>query len=492
MIYILLFSLIIVLYVFIRNPKNLYSLFFSIDLLAICLLLITNIIFILRTRQHIASYFSRISLVASFKKIPLSIYELRFVLHFAIILFIFSSVFLCLSNIIKDSKFAVYMMLSILFLLSSCFIHLYLNSPSKVEDYYIQRHISSSIWPMVMIRFTEIFNYISLIICSIPCLILFRALRRTKIFFIQNHLKLLLFLHTTLYGIFLTILFSMPSRKLLQNYNIHDYRISNIYYTLSLNILIIICLLIVLFILIININILNEKSFRVKYFNPSKNNINLYDIRHIFHSYKNSLFCIKLLAEKAMNSSDVSDITSSLQEICDHANNFICKASSFLDTYNGLPLKYNSVDIKFCIEQACSRVIFPSSTSLQKNYTDEPIYFYGDGTLITEAIINLLSNATDAVERSNKSEGQVEIDVWTELPWLCVKIRDNGIGINKKHQNKIFTPLYSTKQTLNNWGIGLSHVKNVCLAHSGYIHFKSQLNTYTEFQITLPLDSIHA
>ena len=65
-------------------------------------------------------------------------------------------------------------------------------------------------------------------------------------------------------------------------------------------------------------------------------------------------------------------------------------------------------------------------------------------------------------------------------------MRDNGCGIDKKMMKRLFKPFASTKKTFNNWGIGLSHVKDVVDAHFGFINVKSKPNEFTEFQIILP------
>lgn len=55
------------------------------------------------------------------------------------------------------------------------------------------------------------------------------------------------------------------------------------------------------FMVLLNFNVLNERVFNVK---PKLQNDTIFlatDIRHVFHSYKNAMFSIKLLAEKALS-----------------------------------------------------------------------------------------------------------------------------------------------------------------------------------------------
>ena len=78
--------------------------------------------------------------------------------------------------------------------------------------------------------------------------------------------------------------------------------------------------------------------------------------------------------------------------------------------------------------------------------------------------------------------------MWSEDKYVCVGIRDNGIGLSKKVLKKLFTPFFTTKQTFNNWGIGLAHVKSTVNLHDGYIDAVGRENEYAEFQVVLPLD----
>ena len=71
---------------------------------------------------------------------------------------------------------------------------------------------------------------------------------------------------------------------------------------------------------------------------------------------------------------------------------------------------------------------------------------------------------------------------------VCVSVWDNGIGMDKKTRKTLYTPFYTTKKTMNNWGMGMSQIKKTIEAHQGFIDVDSKYGEYTEFQIALPLD----
>jgi signal transduction histidine kinase len=73
---------------------------------------------------------------------------------------------------------------------------------------------------------------------------------------------------------------------------------------------------------------------------------------------------------------------------------------------------------------------------------------------------------------------------------VVVSIRDNGPGINKESLANIFQPFFTTKPAGSGTGLGLSIVYDIITKeHGGTIEVQSELNTFTEFVIKLPLRS---
>ena len=112
---------------------------------------------------------------------------------------------------------------------------------------------------------------------------------------------------------------------------------------------------------------------------------------------------------------------------------------------------------------------------------------YGDFNCLQEMFFNLVSNAAEALEQHGADDKNLCVRVWTENPWVCVSIKDNGGGIDKKIIGSIFKPFCSTKRSFTNWGLGLAYVKTVAEAHLGYVDVESKGNS-TEFQVLLPID----
>ncbi len=105
-------------------------------------------------------------------------------------------------------------------------------------------------------------------------------------------------------------------------------------------------------------------------------------------------------------------------------------------------------------------------------------------------IENLLENSIQYVSGENKI---IEIKVNNTDKRLNLIVRDNGIGIPKKEQDKIFGEFYrasnARRKMTNGSGIGLYMCKQYIKSYNGTIDFESRENEGTTFNISLPLNT---
>ena len=113
-----------------------------------------------------------------------------------------------------------------------------------------------------------------------------------------------------------------------------------------------------------------------------------------------------------------------------------------------------------------------------------------DGGAIHQAVLNLLTNALDAVEaQQGVVTLRVELEEATDRVRLSVT--DNGVGISPGSRRRLFEPFHSTKG-LRGTGLGLVVAKKVVDEHGGTIHVDSQPGAGATFTIELPLIEGHA
>jgi nitrogen fixation/metabolism regulation signal transduction histidine kinase len=108
----------------------------------------------------------------------------------------------------------------------------------------------------------------------------------------------------------------------------------------------------------------------------------------------------------------------------------------------------------------------------------------GDEQLLGQILNNLMLNAIQAVPKHRKP--QILIHIFLEQSQnVRIEIRDNGVGIPKEIQNKVFVPNFSTKFTGS--GIGLALAKRGIEHAGGKIWFETVEGEGTCFFIDLPL-----
>lgn len=117
----------------------------------------------------------------------------------------------------------------------------------------------------------------------------------------------------------------------------------------------------------------------------------------------------------------------------------------------------------------------------------EQTLIYGDKMHLTNVILNLLDNA---IKYAN---GTPEITIQTRnIPHAIeVSVKDNGPGISKANQKRIFDKLYRVPtgniHNVKGFGLGLNYVKNIVEEHGGFIHLNSESKNGSTFFIRLPL-----
>lgn len=104
-----------------------------------------------------------------------------------------------------------------------------------------------------------------------------------------------------------------------------------------------------------------------------------------------------------------------------------------------------------------------------------------DGEQIRQVLINLITNAGNAI----KEQGVIEIKTEkTNQGNIKIYISDNGEGIPEEIQEKIFEPFFTTRS--KGTGLGLAIAKQIIKNHLGTIKVQSKINEGTTFIITLP------
>ena len=100
----------------------------------------------------------------------------------------------------------------------------------------------------------------------------------------------------------------------------------------------------------------------------------------------------------------------------------------------------------------------------------------------------LFSNLVDNAIKYSSSGGSIDFEVEEEADWLCVSIRDTGIGIAVEDRYRIFDPFYrSDREHTPGHGLGLSLAMEIARAHGGEIQYEGPEMGGSVFHVRLPV-----
>jgi len=108
----------------------------------------------------------------------------------------------------------------------------------------------------------------------------------------------------------------------------------------------------------------------------------------------------------------------------------------------------------------------------------------GNKTELIQVVMNLLTNAADAVVGAE--EKKVTVEAGVENSNICIAVKDTGCGIKDKDKEKIFDYFFTTKRN-EGTGLGLAFSYQIVKAHGGDIEVESSVGEGSEFRVLLPL-----
>ena len=120
-------------------------------------------------------------------------------------------------------------------------------------------------------------------------------------------------------------------------------------------------------------------------------------------------------------------------------------------------------------------------TRIEVERVDDPVGFVTDPGLLRQIVINLLTNALDAVERG----GRVGLSATATEDEVVVTVRDTGSGIPEEDLRRIFEPFYTTKGRGKGTGLGLAICRELVAALSGSIAVESKPGEGSVFTVRL-------
>jgi signal transduction histidine kinase len=122
---------------------------------------------------------------------------------------------------------------------------------------------------------------------------------------------------------------------------------------------------------------------------------------------------------------------------------------------------------------------------IEKSLQKDLPWCYTDPYLIEQALLNLITNAAEAMENL-EGEKNIEITSSAEGNSIFIVVADSGPGIPPTLRKKIFDPFYTTKKDSS--GIGLSVCHRIIADHGGSLNVFSSNWGGAEFRIEIPIE----
>jgi signal transduction histidine kinase len=143
--------------------------------------------------------------------------------------------------------------------------------------------------------------------------------------------------------------------------------------------------------------------------------------------------------------------------------------------------EYKRGDVDLCDLMNRSAAMYPDlPISLQQPH--EAVFAFVDRELMVRVLNNLVKNASQAIPEGRQP--QIEIGVKEDGKKALLWVKDNGTGIPKDEQEKIFEPSFTTKT--KGMGMGLAIVRTIIEGLNGKIWFETEEGKGTTFFMRLP------
>jgi two-component system cell cycle sensor histidine kinase/response regulator CckA len=161
------------------------------------------------------------------------------------------------------------------------------------------------------------------------------------------------------------------------------------------------------------------------------------------------------------------------------------------------PQAVDTNDIVRSSEQLLRRVI-GEDIELKTDLSGESLSVLADAAQIEQVLINLASNARDAMPHGGVLTiltRPVEIDdefrrvhgYGKTGNYALITVVDSGVGMDDDTKGRVFEPFFTTKETGKGTGLGLSIVYGIIKQHKGYVNVYSEPGKGSSFNVYLPL-----
>jgi signal transduction histidine kinase len=137
-------------------------------------------------------------------------------------------------------------------------------------------------------------------------------------------------------------------------------------------------------------------------------------------------------------------------------------------------------------------VTVPKGIKMHWKRPHQEIYLKGNSIKYQQVLMNLCINATQAMDVQCKGKLRISVHKGSQegCPSARIDVEDTGPGMDEDTLDKIFNPLFTTKEPGKGTGLGLFVVKHIINEYRGNIEVVSEEDKGTVFRLHFPLEEV--
>lgn len=209
--------------------------------------------------------------------------------------------------------------------------------------------------------------------------------------------------------------------------------------------------------------------------------------KEVAHEVKNPMNAIvlhlQLLHDKAQKTDP--ETRRHMDVIGDEIRRLDSVVQTLVDFMRPRDLHEQEIDMRRILDEV-STLAAPDAAQhgvrLTRELPDQPLLVRVDSDLMKQAILNLVLNGVQAMERG----GTLTLAAHREDDTILTEVRDQGSGIPPELQEKVFQLYFTTKKEKGGSGIGLAQASQYVELHRGKMDFESKVGVGTTFRLRLP------
>jgi two-component system cell cycle sensor histidine kinase/response regulator CckA len=228
-------------------------------------------------------------------------------------------------------------------------------------------------------------------------------------------------------------------------------------------------------------------------------------IAHNFNNILNAqLNCLYVARRQLGHPEEADEKLALAEDLCLKAAETVAQLLAFA---RQRPMAVRRMRLSGLMEDALAvaRMSIPENVRLDVSVPGVPYVIRGDSGQLQQVLVNLLTNARDAVE--GRPHPVIHLAAEVIEPdgeflktraglegerFVCLRVEDNGCGIPPENLGRVFEPFFTTKEVGRGSGLGLAMSHGAVRMHGGLLEVESEPGLGTVFRVYLPLTGVGA